>query len=1387
MNIYTRSFDNNYQPISEIIMVNDDAHMTRHQPDVCFDDSSNYFVVWADERERESRSDPRELNIYGQVYELNGIAIRKNFRVNEPVNLEDREPDIDFFNGAFSVSWKSWNEAIRIDETYVNHWQYNPKISGTMISSIFNSGPGGSDYLYLSWDEYLAQNTSIYFKIRSANSLVGIDNEDWYGISDTSNYYTNSSGEIINPIHNGDRFIQYKAFFHSSTPAVTPVLNSVSISYTTLDTIPPSVPINLSAQAGHSSVILTWEANSEVDLSNYKIYRTTQSGSYESPWIKEVSSNLTSFIDSSVVSGGTYYYKISAVDSSYNESELSDEIISKPFGIQIFVSPTGSDGGDGSIMDPYQKISDAIEISLYGDEVMVLPGIYSESIVMKKGVSLIGSGAEHTQINGAGNIYTIKTASNTIITGFTIINYTSGYTHAIWCLGSSISITDNILRSSSCTMNIQGSNITVAKNYIYSNGLGILLYNSPTSNIKNNIFDTESGITAQRDSETSIINNTFLFTYQGINVSWRSKVTSLNNIFDGKGSSYSVGIVSGDEGNASVSYSNFWDMEKVFEKLYSGVIQQGNGIISEDPKFKSTSKKDYRLSEDSPCIDAGHSYGMYNDVDGSRNDLGAFGGPTPIDPNLTLRLARSLFIKPMSGFPGDTVFTYIALDNSAGIAKAEFEISYDKALLSVLDVQLTETTSDFALQKTLNNSGKIEISIQQASEIESSEENIVKMIFTVNTNAKSGDACSIAFESNRLFNGDGDDYQLRSVSNGTFRVNLGSSDGNYIFVDHLNSGLEDGSCKLPYRTISDGIAHATPGDTVIVSAGEYHYDNLVIDKEIYLRGTGASVTKIKPLNDFEYRIDIKDIPKGEISGFSFEGSEISGQPFDLISCVNSSLKISKNHFKLNDGMAILNCSSNSNVLIENNAFIQGGIDVNSSIVKIKDNYIEGGLDYGIQIGDSSSVEIYNNEITNRYGPSIIIEESKASIINNLILSEAFATSAFHIFEGYDTKIANNILTGSGDDVIGIRMINSSDIEVNNNTFNVNGKGFVNENSDFSFYNNIVLGNSNSIGVHNVTSTSSGYNNIWGNAYNYLSCSPGEADISKDPLFVDIQNSDFRLGINSPCVDAGNPDQNFNDKDSTRNDMGAFGGPYAGTTWLTSTGSSLTIPSFEVPRNDTIIVPIIGQTIIGIADIELYISFDPEVFYVDKVNTAETTQNFSIERKEFGDNIVRILMNSPTGIQSDSGKIVNISFICKKTSIDTSIIRFADAILKNEISIEKHISKLVNGEMVIFTSAKEENEETIPSSYTLFQNYPNPFNPSTTIRYSIPSNVKSETANVKLVVFDVLGRVVATLVDKQQKPGNYEVQFNASNFTSGVYFYRLQSGSFVESRKMILLK
>jgi len=99
------------------------------------------------------------------------------------------------------------------------------------------------------------------------------------------------------------------------------------------------------------------------------------------------------------------------------------------------------------------------------------------------------------------------------------------------------------------------------------------------------------------------------------------------------------------------------------------------------------------------------------------------------------------------------------------------------------------------------------------------------------------------------------------------------------------------------------------------------------------------------------------------------------------------------------------------------------------------------------------------------------------------------------------------------------------------------------------------------------------------------------------------------------------------------------------------------------------------------------------------------------------------------------------------------------------------------------------DEKLILDFKLFQNYPNPFNPTTVIKYSVPQQTTQRVAstNVTLIVYDILGREVATLVNKEQKGGNYEVIFNSKNLSSGLYFYHLQSGSFIESKKMILLK
>jgi hypothetical protein len=97
---------------------------------------------------------------------------------------------------------------------------------------------------------------------------------------------------------------------------------------------------------------------------------------------------------------------------------------------------------------------------------------------------------------------------------------------------------------------------------------------------------------------------------------------------------------------------------------------------------------------------------------------------------------------------------------------------------------------------------------------------------------------------------------------------------------------------------------------------------------------------------------------------------------------------------------------------------------------------------------------------------------------------------------------------------------------------------------------------------------------------------------------------------------------------------------------------------------------------------------------------------------------------------------------------------------------------------------------IVNEFVLEQNYPNPFNPSTKIRYSIPTVIASEAKQSSLVtlkVYDVLGNEVATLVNEEQSAGSYEVDFNAARLSSGIYFYKLHAGLFVETKKMILLK
>jgi hypothetical protein len=94
----------------------------------------------------------------------------------------------------------------------------------------------------------------------------------------------------------------------------------------------------------------------------------------------------------------------------------------------------------------------------------------------------------------------------------------------------------------------------------------------------------------------------------------------------------------------------------------------------------------------------------------------------------------------------------------------------------------------------------------------------------------------------------------------------------------------------------------------------------------------------------------------------------------------------------------------------------------------------------------------------------------------------------------------------------------------------------------------------------------------------------------------------------------------------------------------------------------------------------------------------------------------------------------------------------------------------------------DNSKTIPNEFILEQNYPNPFNPTTTIQFQVPNS-----SSINITVYNILGNEVATLLNEKKPAGSYKVDFSAAGLSSGIYFYKLQAGSFVEMKKMILMK
>lgn len=281
--------------------------------------------------------------------------------------------------------------------------------------------------------------------------------------------------------------------------------------------------------------------------------------------------------------------------------------------------------------------------------------------------------------------------------------------------------------------------------------------------------------------------------------------------------------------------------------------------------------------------------------------------------------------------------------------------------------------------------------------------------------------------------------------------------------------------------------------------------------------------------------------------------------------------------------------------------------------------------------------------------------------------------------------------------------------------------------------------------------------------------PGTGNLDEDPLFIGPEKEDYQIRWHSPCIDAGDPNSPL-DPDGTRSDMGVF---YF---------NQDVVGIVEVyPHHAPIIIPPHGGDVVydgwvfnflgrpGRADIWTY-AFVPGV---GRYGPIDLYRNIRIPADSIGMN--NIGQHVPG--QAPAGDYVFVAYTGKYpgTVIDSSYFYFT----KNVSIGEGKDNWTVAGGWLNERGLTASN---LPGDYSLSQNYPNPFNAETIIDYQLPVE-----GHVRVEIYNTLGQKVATLADRKQQAGYRSVIWDASEVSSGLYFYRLSAGDYSETRRMMLVK
>ncbi|HLP15182.1 MAG TPA: DUF1565 domain-containing protein, partial [Bacteroidota bacterium] len=693
--IYYAFADTNLTLITPIVRVNESIQ--GGSPDVKIDRAGNALVSWM-WMAGHIPGPPSVL--YGRAFDSLGRSLGPNVPLTHFQSGNSYWYGLNYVRGNFRLEYGQGFNNGQPELPWTSTWNILAVNAGTFTSAVFDAGLAQTAYRRIFWEAGVPAATRLTFQVRGASSYNALAAAPWLGPASASDRYTLASGEALNPLLNGNRFIQLQAFFEADSNGQSPILKSVSVSYASADSFPPLPVTNARATGEHRRITVEWGKSPSADVRSYRIYRALAASAFDPESFALMPAQATAYFDSTAAYDSLYRYGITAIDSAFNESPIIELSPLSPKTMRIFVSQSGSMPEEGTSLHPCWTIGRAINLSTRGDTILVMPGEYREEIQLKTGIALIGSGAANTKIVSP-NAIGITTAPSNLVKGFTIVA-----ARGIAVEGSDLTVTENIFMPpdgvSAVGIYLKSSDrVVVCKNIFLNLQVGMNVNNYPTvpkvpGIVRNNIF--YGCIVGGQNSvgTATYINNTFVVVGSGrLGLStdmWPTTV--MNNCFAGYPApgTYMTGVQLGYLKMTTIEYNSLWN----FNSFQRDTLPPSN--IKADPMFANLGKKDFHLGGASLCRDAGNPAPEFRDRDGSRNDLGAYGGPDPMPESMTLGLVTDCTIGNATGFPGDTVTVDVTLSNPAGVKQADFEVMFDDAVVSFHSARVGALPQGFTLE-----------------------------------------------------------------------------------------------------------------------------------------------------------------------------------------------------------------------------------------------------------------------------------------------------------------------------------------------------------------------------------------------------------------------------------------------------------------------------------------------------------------------------------------------------------------------------------------------------------------------------------------------------------------------------------------------------------------